>query len=68
MATLVGTGGIIAMFGDFKAGYRILDHTSGENHLSFANNMRVIWRNTPFSIVYRVQLVIASNLLGHSLG
>ncbi len=29
MATLAGTEGVIAAFGNFKAGYRILDHTGG---------------------------------------
>jgi HK97 family phage major capsid protein len=29
MATLAGTEGVIAAFGDFKAGYHILDHSSG---------------------------------------
>ena len=29
MATLAGTEGVIAAFGNFKMGYRILDHTSG---------------------------------------
>ena len=28
MATLAGTEGVLAAFGNFKAGYRILDHTS----------------------------------------
>jgi HK97 family phage major capsid protein len=28
MGTLAGTEGVIAAFGNFKAGYRILDHTS----------------------------------------
>ena len=29
MGTLAGTEGVIAAFGNFKAGYRILDHTGG---------------------------------------
>jgi len=29
MATLAGTEGVVAAFGDFNAGYRILDHSSG---------------------------------------
>jgi len=29
MATLAGTEGVIAAFGNFKAGHKILDHASG---------------------------------------
>ncbi len=31
MATLAGTEGVIAAFGNFKVGYRILDHASNMN-------------------------------------